>query len=237
MTFLEAVNRILRLEGVIQGDDDEITTFATTQHAATASLAQLAVQEQLADLVSDGVIPYERKSATITLVTSTRTYALATDFQKMENGFMDQEDGSGNVQGRRLLHYPEEQLRNDDPQYRELTGAPTHFYIPGGTTKQVALYRVPSVDVNGQIYRYYYEADVSVSVTTDTIPFTTEMEAQTFVRMAARHFKYLKASPQIREALFPGGVTEDKVIAGARATLIGLLNPMPGKTHYGKRYG
>ena len=236
MTFLEAVNRILRLEGVIQGDDDDLTSFSDTQHAATSSLAQIAVQAQIADLMSDAIIPYERKSATITTSASTRTYSLASDFQNIEERFMDEEDGSGNVQGTRLIHYlgGEAQLRRNDMKYRETSGTPINFYFPGGTSKTVAMYPVPTAAI---VYRYYYEADVSVSVTTDTIPFVTTTEAETFVRMAARHFKYLKASPQVREGLFPQGVEKDQVILAAKASLIGLLNPLPRHRRYGKRYG
>ncbi len=50
MTFLEAVNRVLRMEGIILGDDDDLTSFSDTQHAATQSMARIAIQSQLADL-------------------------------------------------------------------------------------------------------------------------------------------------------------------------------------------
>jgi len=238
MTFLEAVNRVLRQEAILMGDDDDLTSFTQTQHAATSTLAQIAVQSELSTLVSDGYIPFEEKTATITLVTSTRTYSLAADFQVFIEKFMDKVDGSGVTQGTRITLYPgnEPALRKDFQLYRETEGNPIYFYTTGGTAKTIGFSPVPSSDVNGDLYRYYYEADVNVSVTTDTVPFVTETEAQVFVRMCARHFKYLRSTPQIREGLFPQGIDNDPVITQSRATLMGLLNPIKPSDHYGKRY-
>ena len=234
MTFLEAVNRVLRLEGVIMGDDDALASFADSQHAATSTMAQLSIQAQLADLIADGFIPFEDSSATITTVASTRTYTLATDFLRMQENFLEQES-SGSASGTRVGLYPggEKQLRKDDATYREITSLPIYFYPVGGTTKKLALYPVPNSVLT---YRYYYEADVSVSVTSSTVPFASEIECQTFVRMAARHFKYLKASATTREQLFPQGVEKDPVILHCRSTLMELMNPLPVRAKYGRRY-
>ncbi len=236
MTFLEAVNRILREEGIIQGDDEEATSFTQTQHGASLALAQIAVQSELSSLVSDAFIPYEEKVDTITSAADTRTYTLASDFQQFQELFMEELDSGSQATGTRITHYlgGEEQLRRNVPRYREDTGRPINFYIPGGATKSVGLWPVPDSAIT---YRYYYESDVNVSTETDTVPFTTTTEAQVFVRMAARHFKYLKASVQVREQLFPAGIDLDPVILQSRATLMGLLNPMPNTRTYGKRYG
>lgn len=235
MTFLEAVNRVLRMEGIILGDDDDLTSFSDTQHAATQSMARIAIQSQLADLVSDGYIPYENSSATLTTVAGTRTYALATDFQRFQELFMVEYDDA-NEPTQKILCYPggESQLRKDYERYQEDQTTPNWFYPLAGSSKQIGFYPVPDA---AKTYRYYYEADVSVEVATDTLPFVTRTEAETFCRMAARHFKYLKSSPQVREGLFPNGIEGDGVINAARSTLVGLLNPLPEKRSYGKRYG
>lgn len=233
MTYLEAINRVLRAEGVIRGDDDDTTSLTTTQHAATSSLAQIAIQSQLADLVANDCISYEDATATVTTTNLTRSYALETDFQRMQELFIEQLD-SGSPSGTRILHYRggEAQLRKDYPHYREETGTPIWFYLPKGTTKQIAFAPVPSDTVS---YRYYYEADISVTEATNIIPFVSEIEAQTFVRMAARHFKYLKASREVREQLFPNGIENDPVINHSRSTLMNLLQGVPPRRHYGKR--
>jgi hypothetical protein len=237
MTFLEAVNRVLRMEGIILGDDDDLTSFSDTQHAATQSMARIAIQSQLADLVSDGYIPYENSTGTFTTVSGTRTYALAADFQRFQENFIDKLDSS-NTPELRVIAYPggESQLRKDFDEYQENPGQPVWFYALPGTTKQIGLYPIPD-DASVGTYRYYYEADVSVESEADVLPFVTRTEAETFCRMAARHFKYMKSSPEVREGLFPQGIESDPVITASRATLVGLLNPMPEKRSYGKRYG
>jgi len=206
MTFLEAVNRVLRMEGIILGDDDDLTSFSDTQHAATQSMARIAIQSQLADLVSDGYIPYENSTGTITTVAGTRTYALASDFQRFQENFIDKL-GSDNTPELRIIAYPggESQLRKDFHEYQEDSGQPVWFYASHGSTKQIGFHPVPDTDSAGT-YRYYYEADVSVSTETDVLPLVTRTEAETFCRMAARHFKYMKSSPEVREGLFPQGV-------------------------------
>jgi hypothetical protein len=79
-TFIQAVNRLLRINTIIQGDDDDITTFSDSQHAADISLAQIAIQSELTELISDRLIGYEKDSDSITLLTGTRTYALDSGF-------------------------------------------------------------------------------------------------------------------------------------------------------------
>lgn len=239
MTFLEAVNRVLRIENILMGDDDDLTSFTETQHAATGTMAQIAIQSELATLVSDGYIPFEEKAAELTLVASTRTYTVASDFQTFIENFFEKLSGaSGTAEGHRILLYPgnEPQLRKDQHSYRDNEGTPIHFYTTGGTAKTVGLWPIPGSDADGDVYRYYYEADVNVSLTTDTIPMVTTTEAQVFVRMCARHFKYLHATPMVREGLFPNGIASDPVIVQARATLMGLLNPIQTRKRYGKMY-
>jgi len=237
MTYLEALNRVLRQEGIIRGDDDNVTSFSDTQHSGTINLAKIAIEDELTHLVSEDIIPFERVDDTITLTTS-RTYALNTNFVRFDdpNPFFLEVDGSGNSLNVGVPLYPggEEQLRRDFLDYREGTGEPQWFYFIGGTTKQVGFYPVPST--SGKIYRYYYEKDVSVSVETDNIPLVSTQEANIFASIAARRFKYLFASPQIREGLFPQGVERDPLIESNRATLMSLLKGRPPTVRYGRSF-
>ena len=234
MTFLEAVNRVLRSEGIIMGDDDDQTSFSQTQHAASMSLAKIAIQSELADLVSGGTIPYELADSTVTTVNGTRTYTLASGFQSLQETFIEETDGTNVIS--RIYHFRggESHLRKLYPSYRETTGSPIYFYFTGGASKTIGLHPVPN---DARIYRYYYESDVSLTLEADSLPFTTSLESETFVRMAARQFKFLKASVAVREKLFPEGVARDSIRLEAHATLVGLLNPLPVITKYGKRYG
>ena len=81
MDFISAVNRMLRHNGLIRGDTDPLVTFADTSHNSTSQLAQIAVQSEIAELSSRGLLPYQHTiQATLSMVTSTRSYALPAAF-------------------------------------------------------------------------------------------------------------------------------------------------------------
>lgn len=234
-TFVSVVNSLLEVEGIIFGDDDQISSFSDTQHVASIRLAKQAVHQELAALVSDQLIPYERTSAVLTV--SSRLATLASDFVRFQdqNPWLIESDVSGTANGNWIVEYPggEERLRKVDIRYRENTGKPTYWYWPGGTTKQLAFYNVPT---DTHYYRYDYEKDVSVSAESDVVPFITTTEANTFIEIAARRFKYLRSSPTAREGLFPNGLSRDAVIQDGRNTLSQLLRFKPPRTTYGRRF-
>ena len=45
-TFLDGVNRILRMNTLIRGDDDDVSSFDDTQHSASINLARFSIQEE-----------------------------------------------------------------------------------------------------------------------------------------------------------------------------------------------
>ena len=49
MTPLKLVNRIFRLNAIIRGDNDPITSFSDVQHNASTQLAIIAVQDEIGD--------------------------------------------------------------------------------------------------------------------------------------------------------------------------------------------
>lgn len=234
-TFVDAVNDVLVLDGIIAGDDDAVTSFSSTQHVASIRFAKRAIQQELAALISDEMIAYEQASDVLTV--SSRLVTLASDFVR----FQDQQpwfyetDAGGEEKGNWIIEYPggEEKLRRVDIRYRVNLGKPTYWYWPGGTTKQVAFYNTPD---STYYYRYFYEKDVSVTNESDTVPFVTATETNTFVEMAARRFKYLRSSPTAREALFPEGLATDPVILEARNKLLQLLRYKPSRRAYGRRF-
>ncbi len=234
-TFLDVVNKVMVDEGIISGDDDEITTFSSSQHVASIRLAQRAVKLELAELVSDEVLPYERSDAILTV--SGRTANLSSDFVRFEDEKprLVETDAAGTSQGNWIWEYPggEEKLRYIDFNYRENTGKPTFWYWVGGSAKTVGFYTVPT---ETYYYRYYYEKDVAVAVESDTVPFVTATEVEVFTAAASRRFKYLYASPVLREQLFPKGLEEDALILGKRRTLIQLLRHKQPAKRYGRSY-
>ena len=234
-TFVEAVNDVMVVDGILAGDDDAITSFGSTQHVASIRFAKRAIQQELAALVADETIPYERTSDVITV--SARLVTLPSDFIRFqdERPWLYETDSGGTEKGNWIIEYPggEERLRRVDTRYRINPGKPTYWYWPGGTTKQLAFYNVPD---GTYYYRFYYEKDVSVTDESDTVPFTTATEVATFVEMAARRFKYLRSSPEVREGLFPQGLAADSVINESRTKLMQLLRHKPPRTMYGRRF-
>lgn len=233
-TFLDGVNRVLRINSVIADDDDDITTFNDVQHKAALNMAIIAIQGTLTDLVSCKFIPYEEAESTITYVNGTRIYALASDFVRFAQGndYFLKIDGSGNSENQRIYPYPkgENQLRNDIMDYREQTGDPTWWYFANGSTKRVGFYYVPDSTVDGDQLRYYYEKSVYVETETDTMPFTTQQEDDTFFSMAARYFQFLFTKQPIE------GLENDVIYKKNKVSLAQLMRVDYGSKKYGFTY-
>lgn len=186
MTFLECVNRILRTCAILRGDTDEVSTFSDTQHNASLNLAIVATQNELTRLIADRLIPYERlTSGTITAVSGTRTYSLATGFTRF---YGHAHLSIGTIQ---LYEWPGglEDLQIRFPNWDTETGTPYWWYFEPTTTKKIGLFQVPNT--SGDVYTYEYEGSVLVSSSTDTMPFHNTEENYMFVEMAARRFKFM----------------------------------------------
>lgn len=224
MNFIGAVNRVLRSNGILKGDDDDLATFADVQHNATSALAQISVQDELNDLISDSVIPYEVTSGTISATSGTRLYTLASDFVR----FHDVARLYYSTGNRYLFEYPggRETLALSVFTYQTDQGEPNWWYLEPGTTKRIGLFHVPNASFS---YTYEYEKSVAVTSATDTMPFHTEPEAQAFCQAAGRRFKAMfeeRADP----AAF---ILRDPSYITARSRLHNLIK---GRNSYG-RYG
>jgi len=223
------VNRLLRTNQIITGDDDSITTFSDTQHAADIELAQIAIQDELGDLVANKFIDYEKATATISLVTSTRTYTLASDFVRFYGSNPSFYDSTDNVR-----HYEyvggEDALRDTDYQYKTTEGGPWAWYWDSTTSKSVAFYSVPQSTYNGRSLSYDYEKSVAVTVAADTIPLHNDEAAQAFISCAARRFKVMD------ESLIVPTLEEDAVYISAKARLISFLGNTDGSGRYGRSF-
>lgn len=214
MNFLDAVNRLFVANGIIRGDTDPITSFSSLQHGASIGIAKVAIQDELNELVSDSMIPYEKKTTgSITTVAGTRSYALSADFIRFFGEPPLLYCSSDNVE---VFEYPggENALRLSDFQYKTTQSNPFYWYFEAGTTKKISFYPVPQ---EAKTYTYDYEGDVSVTNSTDTMPFVTESEAQAFCRLASRRFKLLF------EGMDPALIAVDPEHMKAKATLFNLL--------------
>ena len=228
MDFLGAVNRVLVNNLIIKGDDDLVTTFSDNQHEATIRLARNAIESELNNLLSFFPIDYEKTSGTLTTVASQRSYSLPADFIRFygDNPYMYLTSN----ESYRIYEYKggEQQLRQVDFQYLSSEGYENYWYWDSTTTKKVALYNIPDAV---REYTFDYEKDVSVTAATDTMPFHTAAEAQSFADMASRRFKYA-----ITETLDVAQLEKDAEYNFARQTLFNLMAHKYPSKRYGKRY-
>ena len=230
MDFLGAVNRLFRITRIIKGDDDALTNFTTTQHAANLELAKIAIQDELGDLVADSLIPYEDASSTLTSVSGTRVYTLASDFIRFygNNPFLYDEENN-----RAIPRYRggEDRLRHEILDYKTQSGDPSLWYPVEGTSKQIGLFQVPDDANAGKVYSYDYEKDVSVDLYTDTLPFHTETEAQAFVGASVRRFQFMHDGLNLED------LPRDPLHTNAKARLAQLMRMYNPRKRYGNKYG
>ena len=233
-TFLQVVNRVLRINTVIGADDDDLTTFDDTQHVATLQIAKIAIQSTLTELTSDRIIPYEEADGTITTLTGQRLYALPADFIRFkgEKPFLLKLDSNSESDNITVNEYPggEEKLRRQVLDYRTQPGESRWFYQIMSSTKQIGLYQIPDSSINNVVYRFPYEKSVYVSVAADTMPFTTQQESDAFSDMAARRFQFMFTSQPIE------GLERDSVYATGKANLMNLLRRTNPTGAYGYSY-
>lgn len=230
MQFIDCVNRILRINGMIRGDTDPLTTFSDTSHNSSSQIAQIAVQQEITELASRGKFPYQHKiTGSLTMVSGTRTYALPADFIQLWGKVAFFYDSNAQFT---ILMFPggEDQLRTDILTYRTDQGYPLWFYFELGTTQQVSFYPVPDANNNGLALTFDYSAAVNVLNSTDLIPLATTDQQYAFTDMAARRFKFLY------EGKVDIPIGQDEVYKEARSRLFSLLGWKQPSTRYGKIY-
>ena len=218
--FLEAVTRVLRMNAIIRGDTDAPSSFSDTAHNASMQIAIVAIQDELANLVADRLIPFEKTSATITLEAGTRTYTLDSTFINFY-GFPHFYDDTDN---RVIPMYPggQEKLQLVDFRYQTVQGAPNWWYWEPTTTKKVGFYQVPNSSYDGRSLTYHFEKSVYVSLSTDTMPFHLAEESNAFCLMAGRRFKFMFEDVD-NKADIQAILDNDVSYRTAKSTLIRLI--------------
>jgi len=171
-TFLQAMNETLKQVGIIQGDAGELTTFTDSARQTDIDVMIQSWNLGIAELYKFEGLPQTIASATITLVTGTREYALASDFE----GFMEDRDKSvitDETNGFRLWPFPGgfSQMVTEQLQPGNYVGQPI-YYVVSPINGKLRLDTAPTADENGNIYTYHYMKRVSMSLITDTFPFT-----------------------------------------------------------------
>jgi hypothetical protein len=226
MTLIQAIARIMRIEGIIRGDTDAPTSLSDLQHGATINQAAIAVQDELIEIASDVMLPYEKNTTgSIATISGTRSYSLAADFVR----FVGTPMLYCTADNFEMFEFPggEERLKLEVPNYRTVQSDPFAFYFEYGTTKKISFYQVPQ---SVKTYVYDYEKDISVTAATDTLPFHNEIEAQAFCRVAARRFKYIYQGLDIKD------LDADTERQKAKTVLFDLVVGKNAPRHYAPVY-
>ena len=233
MNLLEAVTRILRQNAILRGDTDAPASFSDTNHNASMQLAIMAIQDEVAYLVADKLIPYEKTSNTITLSSSTRTYSLDSTFVNFY-GFPHFYDSTDN---RFIPEYPggQEQLQINDFKYLTGEGAPNWWYWEPTTTKKVGFYQVPDSTFNGRSLTYHFEAEIVLDDVSDTLPFHNTTESNTFCQTAGRRFKFMYEDTENKSDI-QAILDNDVSYRTARATLLRLIRGTNAPGYWAPEY-
>ncbi len=224
-TLLQIVNKALRRLSMVQGDSGELTALTSTAFQTDVDVLIQAINETVDDLYGARGRPQSVATSTITLVTNTREYALASDVETIIGSppqLLNETDGY------RITEYPGgyEQMVSDQLQPANWTGRAGFFAI-SPVNGQIRLDRIPTSAENGEVYTYRYYKAISITTASQTFPFSDRV-ADNLVPAFAERYKQARKMETYDATVY--GVS---MAAAAR-----LLNKVAGSTGYGtRRYG
>jgi len=170
-TFLQATNAVLKRVGEVAGDAGAITSFTDTTLQRAIDVALQIWNETLHELFIRGSFSQETATGTITIVTGTREYSLASDFEEFSGDSWDTRVLVNANDTFAIHEYPGgyQKMFADQPDPSDFTGQPRAWAIntSNGTLR---LDTTPTSDQNGDVYSYLYDKRISLTATTDTFP-------------------------------------------------------------------
>ena len=166
-TLLNATNEILKRTGIIAGDAAALTTLTDSARQRAVDICIQVVNEGIDELYSATSVPKPKEQAesTITLTTSDRSYALASDLVQLRFPLIDKTNTQfifefpGGYNAILLL----------DPEQDD-TGLP-HFGAISPVDGELYLDRAPTSDDNGNVYTYQYDKELELTAATSEVPF------------------------------------------------------------------
>lgn len=166
-TLLNAVNEVFKRVNVIAGDANALTSLTDSARQHPIDVTVQVINEGMDELYSYSkmAMPNEQASSTLTLVTGTRDYALASDLLVLHFPLIDQTNSQFIVQ---FAGGYDEMLLLDPEQ--DDTGLP-YFSAINPINGYLHLDRAPTSSENGRVYTYQYDKDLVMSSASDTVPF------------------------------------------------------------------
>lgn len=170
-TLLNCCNEILKRTGIIAGDAGLLSSLTDSARQASIDCAVQVVNEGIDDLyaTSNISLPNKQAESTITLVTSTQAYTLATDMVQLRWPMIDR------AHSQFLSEYPGgyNAMLLGDIELND-TGLPQYAAIRP-TDNKLWLDRAPRSEENGRVYYYQYDRDTVLTLLTDNVPFRDEV--------------------------------------------------------------
>lgn len=221
VTFLAAVNAVLKRVGVIQGSSGELSSFTDAARQQDVDICLEIWNEIIDELFRVGVLPQETAEGTLTLATSQTSYSFSsdmsiTDFVKMASNPFD--STNENI----LTEYPGGWRALFMVDRSDRNGQPRHFAI-NTSNGNMEIDATPTSDENGDTYTFLYEKSQNLTSTTDTFPFEDDV-TRTLYPAVGQAWKR-ERNGEFDEGLF--------MFAMARAAH--MINPTEQKRRWGPR--
>lgn len=217
-TLLNSVNDMFKLASLTAGDQDALTSLTDSARQHDIDACVLALNQTIDELYSSSEVPMpeQRAESTITLVTGTRAYSLATNYNRLHWPFIDKNNSNY------IYEYSSyDDLLVRDPEQDD-TGLPTYGVIRPNDSK-LYLDVAPTAVENGAIYTYQYDKDLELSAASDQVPFNNVV----YRAVIPAAFQVWKRE---RRAEFDEGLYRAHLGRASR-----LLTLVPQRTHYSPR--
>lgn len=167
-TLLNSVNDVLKSVRLVTSTS-ELASLTDSPRQVFIDQAVQVINRTMLDLYtsSEMGIPTEVAQDSITLVTSDRSYVLASDLVQMRWPLRDEGNGVYiyEFDGGYLA------LVASQAQPANYTGVPNYAAI-SPVDGELYLDRIPTAAENGNIYKYEYDKAITVSGASDTFPFS-----------------------------------------------------------------
>lgn len=168
-TLLDGVNDVLKKVGFVAGDSGELTTLTDSARQIEIDICVAnwnTAIEELFDLTSQPRAN-EYSTTDITLVASDRDYQLPNDLLLLRWPLIDRTNGY------EIFEYPGgyEALVRDQKIPSNYTGRPQYGAVRP-SDGELYFDRIPGSSDAGLVFEARYDADVSMSAATSTMPFS-----------------------------------------------------------------
>lgn len=196
--FLAVVNDVLKRASVIQGDAGELTSFTDSSRQIDIDICKAAINDVIQEIYSlDDEFPRGTREGRFTLALNKREYTTETDFEMMAFDNM-----RNHADGHILLPYRGgfEQMWNDQPMPDDFQGQP-NFWIINPSNGKIRIDVNPTSDTASSVFRYQYIKTLTLSATTDLLPFS-DQSSDALGSAFAQAFKSERTPSDFNQALF-----------------------------------